>query len=348
MTPTVTVHWIAEPQSQDGGQARALRSWALAHDVAIALPRDEALRDVRIRLAAPDGRLADDVEKWLDRARDAIAARDADAADLALSSAESALRAHPDLPQGAWLMAEVERTRAARWRRIAPPDEEAAARAWLRAETLDGGRTPGLGEEVASGHAAAAEIVLHTVPDGAIAWLDGVALKDPSSGVPTFAGPHVLVVTLEGSPVWARWIDLPAARSVVAVAAPGIVPCSASDLARASLVGGTVHAEPVRCEEWIAVAPGASDEAIRVARCGRGKCGFLLEWGASPAWSWMPPPEADSRGRETAGGAWPAWATWGIVVAGAAVVASVVLVASGVFQPAATETRFVSGGIRSQ
>jgi hypothetical protein len=354
----VPVVWIAQAP-QDGVQAHALRSWGLAHGVETAFPAEGQRKgSPDAEPGRDDARVADDVEATLDRARDAIAARDADAADSALSAAESGLRAHPELPQAAWLMAEVERTRASRWRRISPPDLEAATRAWLRAEALDGGRAPGLGEEASASHPLAATLTIRTVPDGAVAWLDGALLENPSSTdgtseaprrhgqelVATHAGPHVLALTLDGSPSWARWIDLPAGPSDLVVTAAGTPPCSASDLARASIVGDAVVAGAVRCEQWIAVAPGSGGGAaatIRVARCGQGRCGLLLEWSDSPAWSWAPPPE-----RAVAG--WPAWATWGLVGAGAAIVAGVVVVASGALQPGETQTLFVGNGIRKQ
>jgi hypothetical protein len=334
----VTVLWLASAQAPDleAGRTRALKSWSLAHGVEIAPPRDEAPRGLAV-----DYHLAADVEALLDRAHDAIAARDADATDSAVSAAESALRAHPELPQAAWLMAEVERTRSTRWRRIAPVDAEAAERAWLRAEALDGGRTTGLAEETAEGHAAAATMTIEAVPDGTIAWLDGVSVTDVS-GIPTHAGPHVLAVALAplgsapGAVLWARWIDLPEGPSRVAVMVSGTTPCSSSDLARASLAGEAVSAEAVRCEQWIAVTAGSAPDAIRVARCGRGACGPLLEWTPSPAWSWSPPPARPAAG-------WPSWATWAIVGAGAAVAAGAVVVTA--LQPGSTETHFVIGGI---
>jgi hypothetical protein len=349
----VTVFWLGTAQElQQGDSAarmRALRSWSQAHGVEIATPRDEGPRGLSV-----DYHLAADVEALLDRAHDGIAARDADATDSAVSTAESALRAHPELPQAAWLMAEVERTRSTRWRRIAPVDIEAAERAWLRAEALDGGRTAGLAEETAEGHAAAATMTIAAVPDGGVAWLDGVPVTE-ASGISTHAGPHVLAVTLAptlastlasmggapGAVLWARWIDLPAGPSSVTVTAPGTTPCSSSDLARASLVSEGVSAEAVRCEQWIAATAGSAPETIRVARCGRGACGPLLEWSPSPSWSWSPPPSRPANG-------WPAWATWGLVGAGAAVVAGAIVIASGALQPASTETRFVVGPIKSQ
>ena len=70
--------------------------------------------------------IADRVEKELDRAREAIAALDADVAERALARAETLLREHPELPQAAWLRAEVHRSWAARWTRVEPRDDQRA------------------------------------------------------------------------------------------------------------------------------------------------------------------------------------------------------------------------------
>jgi hypothetical protein len=320
-----------------------VENWALAHGVRLAPPRDATPRGLHVDL-----HVADEVEALLERAHDALAARDGAAADASLAAAESALRVHPELPHGAWLMAEVERTRSTRYRRVPPADAEAADRNWMRAEALDGGRTAGIGEDAAQRHAPAATITLRTVPDGAEAWLDG-NLVGNAVATATTAGPHLLHVTADGAVLSARWLELAAGMNTVEVVAIGTAACSSADVSRASLLdlggaGQAVDASRVRCEEWIAVAPGeAADRGvIRVARCGPGRCGPLLEWRTSEAWSWLPPPERQPPG------AWPAWATWTLAGAGAVVAAGVVVVATGVLAPGSTETRFVTGPIKTQ
>jgi len=79
---------------------------------------------------------------------------------------------------------------------------------------------------------------------------------------------------------------------------------------------------------------------VLVAVCEAGRCGVLLEWRAASSWTWSPPVSSAAR--------WPAWATWTLVGAGATVAAGIVLVASGIFQPAPPGTRFVSGGLKTQ
>jgi hypothetical protein len=339
MDAPATLVWIA-PEPPDGPQARALLTWARTHGVMVEPPRDE-----RPPALPVDESIADAVEALLDRARDALAARDGDALERLLSSAESMLRAHPELPQAAWLMAEVQRARAAGLRRIAPVagSRQAADHAWEQAEALDGGRAPGLGEQASDEHPPSATIALELVPAGAQARLDGEPVHP--GAVTTRAGTHALVVTWDGEPVGAWWIEAPAGSSTLRVAAPAAPPCSKGDVRLARVVGDSIDAADVRCTQWVAAAPAARSGAVRVATCEAHACGPLLDWSAparAEAWTWTPAAEPRH-------GRWPAWATWGLVGAGAAIATGIVVVAaSGVLRAAPSETRFVIGGVKTQ
>jgi hypothetical protein len=326
------------PAPPEAEQARALASWARAHGVTLEPPRTESPRPLAV-----DPHAGDDVERLLDRIRDAIAARDADAADRAIALAESTLRAHPELPQASWMMAEVERARSERLHRLTPVDEEAAERAWMRAEALDGGRLPGVGEHAAAAHPPAATITLEPLPAQATAWLDGRAEAAPGGVVTTRTGLHSLVIAWDDVPVWATWVEAPPGSSTVQVGLAAAAPCSSGDLSSAHVAGGAVEARKVRCGGWVAALPGPSAASVLVATCEADRCGPLLEWDAPPVthWTWTPP-------AEHATGGWPTWATWGLVGAGAVIATGVVLVASGALQAAPTETRFVSGGVKGQ
>lgn len=334
----VTVVWMAPALAPEPQQARALASWAHAHGVRLELPRTETPRAIPVDLHA-----GDDVERLLDRVRDAIAGRDAEAADRALAAAESTLRARPELPQASWLMAEVERARSMRFRRLPPLDEEAAERAWMRAEALDGGRLQGVGERAATAHPPEATITLEPLPTGATTWVDGRATAAPGGVVTTRAGVHAVVLTWDDVPVWASWIEAPAGSSTVHLTVTGPTPCSSGDLGAGRLVSGRIDAEHVRCAAWVAALAGPHPSSVLVATCQADRCGALLEWSSPPVanWAWTPPPQHPP-------GGWPSWATWGLVGAGAVIATSVVLVASGALQTGPTETRFVSGGIKGQ
>jgi hypothetical protein len=332
MDAPATVVWLAsEPPNAD--QSRALKSWSQARGIQLSPPGPA------IAPALPtDPSTAEVVESMLERARDSIAGRDGEDAERALTSAESVLRAHPELPQAAWLMAEVERAKAARWRRLTPADAEAAAGAWLRAEALDGGRVPGVGEEGSSQHPLEATITLELSHEETQPWLDGELVR--SGSVATRAGPHALLVTWDGTPVWAAWIDAPAGHSTVHVSIPEAPACSAGDVSRAHVTGDAIDARRVQCRAWIAVLGGAKPGSLRVVVCAANRCGSILAWNAPIPWTWSPSVQRD---RSTG---WPTWATWGLVGAGAAIAAGVVVLAATQSTP--TQTRFVSGGIRTQ
>jgi hypothetical protein len=326
----VTLAWIA-PDAPDAEQTKTLASWASAHGVKLVSPAHAKVPALNV-----DERVADDVERALDRARDAMVARDGDAVDRVLATAESSLRAHPELPQAAWQMAEVLRTRSARLRRIPPTDADAAERAWTRAQALDGDRVAGIGEEAFPSHPPQATLTLDGAPAGAEVWLDGK--RASGAVIATLAGPHALVVAWDGAPVWATWIESPAGSSAVHVEAPAFSPCSSEDVGRATFAHEGIDADGVRCDAWVAAVPGDTSSSLHIATCAEGRCGSLLEWHVAK-WTWTPPPPPPKPG-------WPAWATWGLVGAGAAVVTGVVVVAASALQHPASETRTVSGGLK--
>jgi hypothetical protein len=343
--PPVPLVWLG-PHPADLAQSSALAGWARAHGVTLVVPADERPPSIAMEArAAAD--TSEDIERRLDRVRDAVAGHDGEGADRELAAAESALRAHPELPQASWLMAEVERARSSRFRRVPPIDEEAAERSWLRAEALDGGRVAGVGEHTAATPPADATIAFEPLPAGATLRLDGHVEPLGSATVATRAGPHALVVAWDETPVWAGWIDTPPGSSALHLAIPGAPPCSVADLGLARAPegesGGVVDATGVRCASWVAALAGGRPESVRVASCEAARCGVLLDWRppGSGGWTWKLPPERTRAG-------WPGWATWGLVGAGAVIATTVVVVASGVLQAPPGETRFVSGGVKAQ
>ena len=256
--------------------------------------------------------------------------------------------AHAELPQAAWLMAELERCRSARWSRVPPRDAEAADRAWKRAEALDGGRTPGIVEKPSASRPRAATLRIGlTGADDVQTWLDG---KPVTATVETLAGPHALVVTWSGAPVWAQWIDAPAGSSSIAADAPSAPPCSRADVAQARIVEGDVRARNVRCPHWVAASPGEQPGEVRLATCDGEGCEPMLRWRAPEPWTWTPPtgPKGTAERDRGPGGGWPAWATWGAIGAGAAVVAGAAVILVDALRPAQTETRFVNQGLEKE
>ena len=327
---TIVWLWLAYAPP-DADQVRALSAWAQSNRIELVEPSDLVPAALTV-----DPGIAPAVEAQLERARDAAAAKDENEVDRALGSARNLLDAHAELPNAAWLMAEVERARSTQMRRMRRAYREEADRAWARAEALDGGRVPGLGETASTGHPQAATLFIAPLPDEQ-AWLDGV--PSTSGSVSSREGPHSLVVTWHRAPAWAGWIEIPPGNSTLPLPVLGAPACSRADLERARATRILVDASEVRCARWVAVTPGLLPGAVRVATCASGRCDALVDWQSPPAWTWQP---ADRK--RTA--RWPAWATWGLVGTGVAIGAAVAVgVAAGQSLP--HETKYVGGGLKT-
>jgi hypothetical protein len=333
------------------GARRSLEAWGRARGVKLVAPGEEPAPATAIDWAA--GEL---VESEIARAREALVGLDFEATEGALGRAEAALRDHPELPQAAWLKAEIERTWSVRWLRA--NDEARAKRAWQRAASLDGGRAPGLGEKAFEGAAdVTATVQFEGETTGATVRLDGLPITPGQ--VTRGEGEHALTAArADGAVAWAEWVSL-AQGSVVRARLPEAPSCSRSDVAHARLngahgdAGDTVVAHGVRCGLWVAALEGGSngdERVVRVATCEAESCSPLVEWRVAPSSSWTFAPAGPAG---VPGGAspephahWPAWATWTLVGVGVAGTAIAVVAAAGAFKSAPTETHFVNGGLQ--
>lgn len=327
---TIVWLWLAHT-APDAEHARALSGWEQSHRVRLVAAPSLAPATIPV-----DPGVAAAVEANLERARDASVARDENDVDRALDSAQKLLEAHAELPNAAWLMAEVERTRSARWRRMPPALGDEADRAWARAEALDGGRVAGLGETGSTEHPQTATLSVSVHPDEQ-AWLNGELLA--AGPITSREGPHSLVVTWHGAPVWAGWIEVPPGRSTLPLPLLNAPACSRADLERVRIIRGLLDASDVQCPRWVAATMGLLPGAVRIAMCTAGRCEALLDWRSPPTWTWRPP---EPRGRAH----WPAWATWGAVGTGIAIGTAVAVgIAAGQAPPPAT--KFMSGGLKT-
>lgn len=346
-----TVVWLA-PGPPHADAARALSEWGRARGVRLTPAGVE--RSVPTTSSAIDLSVSDRVDKELARAREAIAALDADTAERSLARADALLREHPELPQAPWLRAEVQRAWASRWLRIDPKDPARAQVASQEADALDGGRVAGIGEMVAP-KLAPTRVVLRVTgaAAGAIVRVDGTEVP-PSANLSLSPGEHQVVVSHGNAPIFASWVSVPTVSE-----APGAPPtpidvrlgddrgCGVEAFARARLDHESVHAPGVRCEHWIAAAPGPRPDTIYVARCEQETCGPLLEWRVeSSARGPESQVTSSSSGTNAATKTWPAWATWTLVGVGAAAAATLTLVAAGAFESHPVEPRFVAGGVK--
>lgn len=320
--------WLGD--APDAEASATLSAWARTRALGLVAPADVVRTTLPIDLG-----IAATVEDLLESARDGLTGRSGAEVDRALGAAQDLLAAHPELPNAAWLMAEVERVRSARWRRIAPTEVQAAERASSRADALDGGRMAGAGETDANA-AQAATITLQMRPSRAAQiWMDGSPVR--TGAIESRSGPHSIVVMWLGAPIWATWIETPAGASTVELSELDAPACSSADLEPAHLNGDHVDAELAQCTRWVAAARGLTSGSIRVATCQASHCGPLTDWRPSPVWSQPLTP-----GHERRSG-WPSWGTWGLVGAGVAVASGVVLAVALSSSRSAGVTEYTQG-----
>jgi hypothetical protein len=313
--------------------ARALIAWGEARGIKIGIAQQSS-----VPALATDPSIADDVEKELISARDALTRLDADKAEDALVRARALLRAHPELPQAAWLLAEVERGWSARWMRISPTDPDRAARAWQRAAELDGGRAAGIGE---TDHPKLPDVEVTFSADGdrdLRLLVDGSEIPLGTKQMPQ--GEHAVVTMRRGRILWANWVSF-ADHETVRVPSFRPVDCSTDDLDGVRLEKRSIHANGVSCGAWIAAAPW-SGSAIRVARCEGERCGPWVIWqsNASSLAPVLPPRHREHRKSSP-------WVAVAAVVLAAAMVTGITLVAAGVFDSPPHQTEFVGGGVKT-
>lgn len=368
----VTVVWIAPDGERSAGAgsdagagsgpganredaARALAAWARAHGLSLSPAREAAPS----AYGGYEPELVSEIEKELLRAREAVAALDGDAADGALARAETALREHPELPQAAWLRAEVHRGWATRWLRVEPRDEARARAAWQDADALDGGRSAGVGEVDAPPRqpVPARFVVRGARSASVVALLDGAPLAPSSPGAFTATvapAEHHLVVSRDGEIAYAAWVTIDdRASGGDGELAPAITieltgdgrACDIRALSRARIAriadAGRIVADGIACDRWVAATLGPRPGSVRVARCAGSACGPLVEWRTGGEALGARPTDPKKTG-------WPAWATWTAVGVGAAGAAVLTVLATGALASTPTTQRFVVGGVRNE
>ncbi len=343
MSDDVAVYWLA-PHAEDQQAARALSDWARTRGIRLGSI------DAPSATISVDRSIADRAEQELERARDAIAASDADAAERALARAEALLREHPELPHAAWLRAETLRIWSGRWLRVEPRDEGRARTAWEDAHALDGGRVAGIGETSFPARPPVAATILVTGDPRMVVRLDGSPLAPGSRDATTTRynvdvapAEHHLAATVDDRVVFASWIAVAGgtAGAPISVHASTGALCSRDPFGDVKREGDEIRATGVSCPEWVAAHPGSRRGSVLVARCERDSCGPLLEWRLERFALSGPPQPSPKPG-------WPAWATWTLLGIGAVAATSVAVVASGVFETRPVEPRFVVGGVRQE
>jgi hypothetical protein len=345
VSDALPVVWLEDRQAREDA-GRALGEWARARGVRLGV-LEESTQPMAVDLS-----LAGRVEEQIERAREAIGAADADAAERALARGETVLREHPELPQAAWLRAEIERSWSARWLRLSPRDETRARTAWENAQAVDGGRVPGIGEtSFPSRPRVKTAIIVAGGPHPRLSLrLDGAPIESTESDargavyhVEIAPAEHHLLATAGGRVVFAGWVAIAGAEPTpTRISVSDGLTCGRDALAGVRREDGRIDATGVTCPRWIAAVPGERLGTVLVARCEQDACGPLLEWRIERYGASGPP---QSHGK-IAG--WPSWATWTLVGIGAATATTMALIATGVFEARPVETRFVVGGARQE
>ena len=251
---------------------------AFAHSRLLRLeaPRENAARAlVGASAYAPDA--VAQIESSLEEARNAAASLEQSRALSALQRAEHVLREHPELPQSAWLMAEIWE-QSADLENSAPDGAEAANALRKRASALEGpraapfdDRAPQLAPEIA----ASQRIRLEGLEPGDELTWDGTR-TEPS--FMTHAGEHHARVARGGRLLWAGWLEVAADTANIRVPVPQTVACSSDDIGQGHFVAGrAVAAAHARCDSYV-LARARAGGGIEAALCERDHCGKVVVW----------------------------------------------------------------------
>ncbi|HYQ46929.1 MAG TPA: hypothetical protein VER11_33390 [Polyangiaceae bacterium] len=268
------------------------------------------------------------IESSLEEARNAAASLEQGRALAALERAEHVLREHPELPQSAWLMAEIFE-QSAELENAAPDGAEAANALRERAAALEGPRAAPFADR-APEHDPENPVVRQIdieglEPGDTLEW-------DGTRTAPTFAtatGDHHARVARGGRLMWAGWLKLVEGQHRVRLPVPETVACSTDDIGRGRFSAGrAIAAAHARCDSYV-LAQARASGGIEAALCERERCGQVVIWESSH--------KTDAQVARAKSG-------WPYVIAasvGAIAVTSIVLWRTGVFDRAEPGTREV-------
>ena len=302
---------------------------AFAHSRLLRLeaPRENAAPyRVATSAYAPDA--VAQIESSLEEARNAAGSLEQSRALAALERAERVLREHPELPQSAWLMAEI-LEQSAEVENSAPEGADAATALRKRAAVLEGPRAAPFTDRAPEGETELARTQRVNVeglePGDSLEW-DGVKTQPAFTAAP---GDHHARVTRAGRLLWAGWIEMTAREPSIRLPVPETIACSADDIGRSSFAAGrAVPAAHARCESYVLAR--ARLGGIEAALCERERCGKVVIWEHAQ--------EATASASASKKTIWP----YAIAAsAGALVVTSLVLWRTGVFDQSNPTTREV-------
>jgi hypothetical protein len=286
MSQTAVLVWLSATASlptfradlDDFAHSRLLRLEAPRENAAPA--RVGRLGRVATSAYAPDA--VAQIESSLEEARSAAASLEQSRALSALERAEHVLREHPELPQSAWLMAEI-LEQSAEIESTAPDGADGAAALRQRATVLEGPRAAPFSDRAPERDARIVDARQLTIdglePGDALSW-DGVLA--PEGALMTEAGEHHARVARGGRLLWAGWLKLEATQTRLRLPVPETVPCSLDDIGGSYFAGGrAVPAPHARCANYVLARARAG--GIEVALCEREQCGTVVIWQHSRA-----------------------------------------------------------------
>ena len=273
MSQTAVLVWLSAASSLPTFHAD-LAAFAQSRLLRFEAPRENAAA-FRASAYAPD--VVAQVESSLEEARNATASLEQSQALAALERADHLLRDHPELPQSAWLMAEILEL-SADVENTAPGGADAATALRQRAAALEGpravpfsDRAPGSEVAATAGHLVA---VNGLEPADALEW-DGIEAPSP---VTTAPGEHHARVLRSGRLLWAGWAKIGDTETQLHLPVPETVACSPDDIGQGHFAGGrAVPAAHARCDSYV-LSRARSGGGIEAAVCERESCGKVVIW----------------------------------------------------------------------
>lgn len=308
-----------------------------------ATHRDLTFRPPRERPPSPfepyDPALVQRLERDLEHARIAATSLEETRALEELHKVSGALRAHPELPQCAWLMAEAlaleieirsrqgtDTTDLERQRRLLE-----GARATRYSAEASASPT-----ELATEPRPIESLKLTGLADrDRIEWNGGeLPTRSPTVGV----GVHHVRVLRAGRAVWAGWVSVTPGHRAVALPAPPLEACSQDDFEGVRFEANGIAASGVRCALWVAAREAGA--GVELALCRGSACERPVRW---PPVRRQPARRLAPASGPEQGSTWPYFVVGGTL---AAAVTGLVLWQVGAFEDdEETRARWVFGGV---
>jgi hypothetical protein len=222
------------------------------------------------------------VERSLEEARHATASIEPSRALAALEQADRLVREHPELPQSAWLMAEILEL-SADLEGMAEGGAESEEALRKRAAILEGRRAAPFSDRSTTTDIEPGATRLVSVdglePGDSLEW-DGQVI---GAELVTDSGEHHARVTRNDRLVWAGWAKLEASETHLRLPVPETIACSPDDIGQGYLADGRAKpAANARCDSYV-LARARATGGIEAALCERNTCGKVLIWEHSRA-----------------------------------------------------------------